>query len=207
LKPDVAIEDSSLESQAPDGSKISNRYSVVWLKSEGRWLIGSARDLPIEIGEAPSPTYPKLQQFEWLIGDWQDSAPKSDSRLNCQWAPNKSCLLMEYTVVREGGDPILVTQRVGWDASEGVIRSWVYDSMGGFGEGIWEREGNHWVVHCAGRLPDGRFGSATNTYEFVDNNNFVWRGKDRRLEDHPLPDTDVKYTRKIQKTDVLGDRK
>jgi hypothetical protein len=80
-----------------------------------------------------------------------------------------------------------------------MMRSWVFDSHGGFGEGNWQRDGNRWVVACAGVLPDGGTGQATNIWEFVDPKTFVWRAVDREVDGQPVGDMDVKFVRKSEK--------
>jgi uncharacterized protein (TIGR02246 family) len=199
LRPEVAMEDGSLEFTAADGSKESNRYAVVWVKSGDHWLISSARDLPAETSDLPSLAYLQLKGLEWLVGEWQDASDKIDVHAVCRWDHSKSFLLMEYEVKRPGVEPIRVTQRVGWDGHNGLVRSWVFDSQGGFGEGYWQRQGNRWVVTKAGILPDGGTGSATNIYEFVDPNTFIWRAHDREVEGQPLADTEIKFIRKNAK--------
>jgi uncharacterized protein (TIGR02246 family) len=199
LRPEVAMVDGSLEFAAPGGSKESNRYAVVWVKSGDRWLISSARDLPAETSEVPSLAYPQLKSLEWLVGEWQDASDKIDVHAVCRWDHNKSFLLVEYEVKRPGVEPIEVRMRIGWDGHNGLVRSWVFDSQGGFGEGYWERQGNRWVVAKAGILPDGGTGSATNVYEFVDQNTFIWRARDREVEGQPLADTEIKFVRKAAK--------
>ena len=66
---------------------------------------------------APSAAYPKLQHFEWLVGEWQGGA-KGEAKLSCHWAPNKSFLLMDYTVDRAEGGPLtledLAREAVDW---------------------------------------------------------------------------------------------
>jgi uncharacterized protein (TIGR02246 family) len=200
LRPEVAMEDGSLEFAAPNGSKETNRYAVVWVKSGDQWLISSVRDLPAEISDLPSLTYPQLKALEWLVGEWQDASGKTDVATICRWDRNKSFLLMEYEVKRTGAEPLHVSQRVGWDGHNSLVRSWVFDSSGGFSEGYWERQGNRWVVSKAGILPDGGTGSATNIYEFVDQNSFIWRAIDREVEGQPLANTEIKFVRKAEKS-------
>src|SRR5215471_2492457 len=199
LRPEVAMEDGSLEFTASDGSKESNRYAVVWVKSGDHWLLSSVRDLPAEVSDLPSLTYPQLKALEWMVGEWQDPSGKIDVTTACRWDRNKSFLIVEYEVKRAGAEPLHVSQRVGWDGHNGLIRSWVFDSDGGFSEGYWERQGNKWVVAKAGVLPDGGTGSATNIYEFVDQNTFIWRAIDREVEGQPLSNTEIKFVRKTEK--------
>jgi uncharacterized protein (TIGR02246 family) len=199
LRPDVALEDGSLEFCGPDGCKEYNRYAVVWTKADGKWLISSARDLPAEAVEAPSLAYPRLQALEWLVGEWVDDTAKIDVKLSCRWAPNKAFLLLDYEVKREGQDAMQVQQRIGWDGHNQAVRSWVFDSHGGFGEGQWQKDGRKWVVDCAGVLPDGGTGTATNVWEFVDPNTFVWRAVGREVDGQPVGDMEVKFVRKAPK--------
>jgi uncharacterized protein (TIGR02246 family) len=199
LRPEVAMEDGSLEFTAADGSKESNRYAVVWVKSGDSWLISSARDLPIEAADLPSLAYPQLKGLEWLVGEWQDASDKVDVKLVCKWDLNKSFLLVQYEVKTPGEDTLQVTQRVGWDEYNNLIRSWTFDSLGGFGESYWQRDGNRWVAATSGILPDGGIGGATLVVEFVDQNTFLWRSLDRDVDGQPVADSEVKFVRKAAK--------
>jgi uncharacterized protein (TIGR02246 family) len=199
LRPEVAMEDGSLEFTAADGSKESNRYAVVWVKSGDRWLISSARDLPIEVSDLPSLAYPQLKGLEWLVGEWQDASDKVDVKLVCKWDLNKSFLLVQYEVKSPGEDALQVTQRIGWDEYNNLIRSWTFDSLGGFGESYWQRDGNQWTAATSGILPDGGVGGATIVVEFVDQNTFLWRSLDRDVDGQPVADSEVKFVRKAAK--------
>ena len=44
-----------------------------------------------------------------------------------------------------------------------------------------------------------RGGSATNIIEFVDQDTFIWRSKDREVDGQPMADTEVKFARKVAK--------
>jgi uncharacterized protein (TIGR02246 family) len=199
LRPEVAITDGTLEYASADGLKEATRYVVVWTRSGDRWLISSARDLPAEASDLPSLAYAQLVQLEWLVGEWQAQSDKKDVGLVCRWDQNKSFLLMEYDVKRTGEEPLRVRQRVGWDGRNGMIRSWVFDSLGGFGEGYWERDGNRWIVGASGILPDGAVGGATLVYEFLDADSFIWRSLDRDVDGQPVADTEIKFVRKAPK--------
>jgi len=196
LRPEVALVDGFIEFVGPDGSKESNRYAIVWTKSGDKWLISSARDFSAEADSLPSLASAQLVQLEWLVGQWEGQHDKAGVALVCRWDRNKSFLLMEYEVKRTGEEPLWVTQRVGWDGYNGLIRSWVFDSRGGFGEGYWERDGNHWMVGESGILPDGGAGGATLVYEFLDANHFAWRSQDREIDGQPVANSEIKFVRK-----------
>jgi uncharacterized protein (TIGR02246 family) len=199
LRPDVAIVDGSMETTATDGTRESNRYAVVWAKSGDKWLISSARDLPAEVEDVPSLSYPQLKALEWLVGDWADDGGKGAVQIKCKWGPNKSFLLMDYEVKSEGAEPLLVTQRIGWDPVNNTVRSWVFDSTGGFGEGYWQRDGHKWVVGASAILADGGTGGSTNVYEFKDDKTFFYRSVDRDVDGQPVADVEAKFVRKAAK--------
>jgi uncharacterized protein (TIGR02246 family) len=200
LKPDVALVDGELEFKSADGTRDSNRFAVVWVKSGDKWRISSVRDLPAEVEDVPSLTYPQLKSLEWLVGDWVDEGGKGAVQIKCTWAPNKSFLLMDYQVKNEGAEPLLVKQRVGFDPVNNRVRSWVFDSTGGFGEGYWQRDGNKWVVGASAILADGGTGGATNVYEFKNENSFHYRSVDRDIDGQPLADVETKFVRKTAKS-------
>jgi uncharacterized protein (TIGR02246 family) len=199
LRRDVALGDGSVEMTSADGTFSSNRYAVVWTKADGQWLISSVRDLPAETNSLPCLAYGQLKGLEWLVGEWSDQSDKIDVHISCRWFESKSFLLMEYKVSLPGEEPMLVRQRIGWDPHNGMVRSWVFDSRGGFGEGYWEREGNRWIISQTGILPDGSLGSATNSIEFLDQDTFIWRSKDREVDGQPMADTEIKFGRKAAK--------
>jgi uncharacterized protein (TIGR02246 family) len=199
LRPEICLEDGTVDKTTATGTRESSRFAIVWTKSAGKWQISSVRDLPTEVNDLPSLASAQLKDLEWLVGEWVDEGAKAEVTLNVKWAANKSFLLMDYVVKREGAEPLEVSVRVGWDGHNGRVRSWVFDSHGGFGEGYWSKDGKRWVVGTSGVLPDGGTGGATNIYEFKDENSFIWRATDRDVDGQPLADAEVKFVRKTAK--------
>jgi uncharacterized protein (TIGR02246 family) len=196
LRPEICLEDGAVERTPPTGVKEVNRFAIVWTKTGDKWLISSVRDLPTEAGDLPSAAAASLAELGWLVGEWASEGEKADVAVKVSWGTNRAFLLMDYAIKREDGDLLEVTARVGWDARQGRIRSWVFDSTGGFAEAYWRKDGKRWVVGTSGVLPDGGTGGATNLYEFVDENTFVWRSTERDVDGQPLPDAEVKFVRK-----------
>ena len=199
LRPEVCLEDGTVERTDVTGVKDANRFAIVWTKTGDKWLISSVRDLPADVADLPSAAAAQLNELGWLVGEWLDDSPKADVAVNVRWATNKTFLLMDYVVKRDGTEPLEVNARIGWDARIGRIRSWVFDSTGGFAEAFWRRDGKKWFVGTTGILPDGGTGGATNIYEFVDDNTFVWKSTERDVDGQPLADTEVKFVRKNAK--------
>ena len=94
-----------------------------------------------------------------MIGDWVDESPEALVMTSYRWTDNQCYILSEFKV-QIGGRPMMTgSQRIGWDPLAKKIRSWVFDSEGGFGEGIWTREGNRWIVKRTGVTRDGKIAS------------------------------------------------
>jgi uncharacterized protein (TIGR02246 family) len=195
LKPDVAVEDGVMELTGADGTTTAGRYMTVWVKTDGRWQISSARDLPTETDAAES-NAERLKGLEWLIGDWSHQDKALAVNVNCRWAMNKNFLQIEYTVKAGEGDQMHVVQWVGWDPIAGQMRSWVFDSAGGFGDAYWTRDGNSWIAEATGIVPDGRIGTANNVIKYVSDEKFVWQSFNREVDGQPLPDTEITFARK-----------
>jgi uncharacterized protein (TIGR02246 family) len=199
LRPEICLEDGVVERTTPTGVKETNRFAIVWTKTDGKWLISSVRDLPTEATDLPSIAAGALKELEWMVGEWTAGGDKADATVKVSWAANRAFLLMDYTIKQDQGDPLEVTVRVGWDPILARIRSWVFDSTGGFAQAYWTRDGKRWVVGTSGVLPDGGTGGATNIYEFVDENTFTWRSTDRDVDGTPLADAEMKFVRKNAK--------
>jgi uncharacterized protein (TIGR02246 family) len=195
LRPDVAMVDGKADIIGTDGSTSSGRFSAIWAKTDGKWLLKCVHDLAdsspaLESGAA------QLTQLDWLIGDWAYESPNYSVQVNARWTLNKSFLLVEYVVKGKENEDLSVTQFFGWDPVEGVISSWFFDSQGGFGAGDWVREGNTWTAEWSGVLSDGRTGSSVNSMKFIDDKSFLFRSADRQIDGVPMSDIEVKFVRK-----------
>jgi uncharacterized protein (TIGR02246 family) len=195
VKPDVAIEEGEVTVTGKDGGNDLGRYEAVWLKLDGKWYMSRVRDLPDAVADEGPPATGKLKALEWMLGEWVDKDGKGDVTMTCKWAPGQAFLLQEFTVKQEGKE-MIIRHRIGYDPAEGRIRSWVFDSSGGFADCVWAREGNTWVTDSNGTFPDGRRSSSTNRWKYIDDNSFTWSSRDREVEEQPLPDVEVKFIRK-----------
>jgi hypothetical protein len=76
---------------------------------------------------------------------------------------------------------------IGWDPSVNAIRSWMFDSDGGFGTGVWSQEETRWTIRTLNVLPDGRRGASTNIYEVLDGDSFQFKSIGRVVGGELLP--------------------
>ena len=193
LTPDVAVEEGTT-TLFPDGETLAARshYTVLHLKREGRWQMQSVRTVEEESLSA----YGDLRNLEWLVGEWIDEGRSDIVESKFRWDENKSFLLEEFQVVREGVVILKGTQRIGWDPQAKTIRSWVFDSAGGFGEAVWTAVEDAWVVKFKAVLADGSSASATRTLARAAKDRVIWSAVDRISGGELLPDLMVTMVRK-----------
>ena len=184
LSPTVAVEDGmSTVVQAADEPAERSRYTAVHVKQDGTWRMASARDLAGETTEEE-----QLKQIEWMIGDWVDESSDALIATSTHWADNHHFLLSKFTI-QVGGRPLMNgSQRIGWDPLAKVIRSWVFDSEGGFAEGVYSHDGNQWIVKMTGVTRDGKLASSTNTTTVVHSDRLTWQSRDRMVGGEAQPD-------------------
>lgn len=193
LTPDVAVEEG-FTTDFPDGETQAarSRYTVLHLKRDGKWVMQSVR---IEEEESLS-AYRDLKSLEWLIGDWIDEGRAENVESTFRWDDNKSFLIEEFKVVREGSVVLKGTQRIGWDPQAKQIRSWIFDSAGGFAEASWASIDDAWVVKVKGVQADGTSSSATRILYPATGDRHIWTSQDRIAGNEALPDFTVTLVRK-----------
>jgi uncharacterized protein (TIGR02246 family) len=198
IKPDVALVDGEQTFMPPQGESDVSRFTSVWVKTDGKWRIRSARDLTAEpAGETVAGRH--LRDLDWMIGDWISESNDGSVLLNVSWGLNKAFLVWNYDVKRKQGTGSKVAQWVGWDPLTEQTKSWVFDDQGGYGTAYWTRSGNTWTLEAGGVLPDGTTGSAANVVKYVDDKTFLWQSLRREADGQPLPDVEAKFTRQAAK--------
>ena len=198
VKPDVALQDAIVTMKAQDMPADSSPFAVVWTKIDGKWLLASVRDLPDETPAADT-NYSVLKQLEWLVGEWTGEEKDTSVAMSVRWDKNQNFLIIEQAIKMKGDNSLSLTQIIGWDPNDQQIRSWVFDSNGGFGEAYWTRQGNQWDLQVAGVLSDGRTTSSINTWKYIDDRTVEWQSTQREIDSQPTPDAKLKYVKKDAK--------
>jgi uncharacterized protein (TIGR02246 family) len=188
----VAIEEGTRHTTTGDGAnKTQVRYVAVRAKTPSGWQIASLRDFADDVPTA----HDHLQPVSFLVGDWVNEAPDGIVKISYRWSEDKNFLLGDYLVTKGGQVVMKSTQRVGWDPLVGKVRSWLFDSDGGFGEGHWTQVDDTWVMKSTAVMPDGLTGSATVTLTPVDKDRFTLKGTERIVGDTRDADFEVTVTR------------
>lgn len=193
MGPDLALEvGSTKETSAPGETPDHDRYTVLHVKRRGKWQMAMARDAE---GQLPT-SHERLVPLAWLIGDWVDDGGNVVVSSTCRWSKDKNFLLQEFRLQVKGRAALHVSQRIGWDPLHKRIKSWVFDSEGGFGESVWSRNGEAWIIRATGVRPDGTTASATNTLMPAGIDGYVWRSTDRVVGDEVTSPIEVRVVRK-----------
>lgn len=186
VTPEVAVEDGTTAVIHPDGlPPTKSRYTIVHAKRDGRWLLESVR----QAAYAPPSNYEHLKGLEWLIGEWADDVQKGEAaRISFEWTDNQNFVVCHFTTTIQNVSLGGGTSWIGWDPNAKTVRSWVFESTGGFGQGTWTKDGNKWTIKSSAVLPDGKKASSTNVVTRVDADTIAWAVIDRALDGKPLPE-------------------
>ena len=194
MGPNVAIEDGlTFLTSGADSPELASAYTAIHVQRDGRWSIGSARDTAIE---EPLTPREQLEPLAWMVGDWIDESPDSVVETSCRWSEDGNYLLQDFSIRVAGVRAMNGTQRIGWDPLRRQIRSWVFDSEGGFVEGFWTPTETGWVATSNGVTPDGEPASGTRILTQIDDESYMIDFTSRVVGNELQPDISVVVVRK-----------
>jgi uncharacterized protein (TIGR02246 family) len=194
MGPNVAIEDGlTYVKPDADSAELASAYTAIHVQRDGRWSIGSARDSAVD---EPLTPHEQLEPLAWLVGDWIDESPDSVVETSCRWSDDENYLLQDFSIHVAGVRAMSGTQRIGWDPLRQQIRSWVFDSEGGFVEGFWTPTETGWVVASSGVTPDGETASGTRVLTQIDDESYTIDFTSRIIGNEPQPDISIVVVRK-----------
>jgi len=190
VSPNVALERGTAKISGGDEPAEETEYSAVHVKRDGKWLLD--RMTEDEVPAPPPSHHAQLKELEWMVGTWVDSDPDSGTEITteCQWAKNRNFMTRAFKVVVADRIAMSGMQIIGYDAADKKIRSWVFDSDGGYGEGVWQQKGSRWFITQKGVLPDGARSSEVNILTKLDDNAFTWQSTQREVDGALQPNID-----------------
>jgi uncharacterized protein (TIGR02246 family) len=143
----------------PNADPVASSFSAILTKSGDKWQIKSLEELT-----APEPETPHdaLKELDFLLGRWVDEGEGSRVETHIRHAPSGAFLIRSFAVQTQEGIDQEGTQVIGWDPRAKQIRSWTFNSDGSFGDGIWTKSGDEWLIKSSQTLADG--GAASGTY-------------------------------------------
>jgi len=185
LTPEVTVSRGLATVTLPDGSAETTRFTTVKVRKGDHWEISQLTET-----QAPQPSASsQLDVLGWMVGSWEDKSGDQTVRTKVTWAGDKNFLVRTFQL-KGGESDTDGWEIIGWDPIRQQIRSWIFDSNGGFGESTWVTNGGDWLIRASNVLPDGSRSTAENVLTKVDDNKFTWESQNRTLNGDPQPSLD-----------------
>jgi uncharacterized protein (TIGR02246 family) len=189
VSPNVAIEKGSAVVSYSKHDPEKTTYSAVHVKRDGQWMLDRVTEE--EVPPPPPSHYEQLKELEWLVGSWVDSDDSATIQSEVEWTKNRNFLRRSFAVVIRDEVDMTGMQLVAWDAANKQIRSWVFDSEGGFAEATWKKNGDQWLIQNNATLADGGKATSLNILTYIDDNSFTWESVNREVDGELLPNVDA----------------
>ena len=109
------------------------------MRRDGQWLLDRVTEEDVPRVQS---NYEQLKQLEWMIGTWVDQDEDDRIETTCQWTKNRNFITRLFAITVRDRITMAGMQIIGWDPARKQIRSWVFDSDGGFGEDIFGEDFN-----------------------------------------------------------------
>lgn len=190
VAPGAAIEEGTtlLTSDKLAGGPIETNYTATHVKTDGQWQTVSVRE---SSPKGRKEHKAQLQQLSWLVGDWVDEGEDTLVVSSCKPIQGGTFLLREFKLHVGGAEIISGEQRIGWDPPSGKLKSWVFDSDGGYSEGFFQHDDNRWILKSIGVSTDGQPASCTTIFTVTGKNTMTWQTVDHEVAGVRIPDSDV----------------
>lgn len=206
LTKDVAVEEGTVRVLLANDEAEESSYLAIHVRQGKQWKLNTVRETEVA-AEPEGEAQQQLRQLAWLVGQWQEGTGDHAPFSRFSWAKNRSFLTCQFKVPL-GDETLEGTQVIGWDPESKVIRSWMFDSHGGFGEGVWSHRDGTWSVKFVQLLPDGRRSSATNIYTPLDSSTFEWKSISRKVDGASVADIGpIRATRRDTEATAAGNNR
>ena len=149
---DVAVVDGISQLSFSTGDATASRFSAIVMKKDGRWMLESVREAATELPET-SRGY-AIRRVGEFAGRWEAVTGRQDVSTHAFWTAGGGFLVRSHTMQAETGDRE-ITEIIGWDPVRQGIRSWSFTSDGGFAEGSWTLDDDHFDVLLDGTTAKG----------------------------------------------------
>lgn len=192
---DEAIENGVMKVTVDDQPAQRVAYQARYVKENGKWLVKAINEIELQEFSTHSE---QLKDLAWLVGKWEDSDDNVDILFDNKWDEYKNFITQYFKMEIYGQNDLEGKQIIAWDPVKKAVRSWIFDSDGGFGEGTWEKVDKSWYATMRFTLGDGRIASSTNIYTPVDDTSYTFASEDREVDGEVLPDMDPVTVEKVE---------
>jgi uncharacterized protein (TIGR02246 family) len=184
---DTAVSEVTLRLKNDQGELLGSSWrNTLLVREGGHWKMALVQEWDRDNSMDDS-----LKDLDWLIGTWRMDSKDRDVTTTYEWDDSKAFIRGKFSVKQDGKVTESGTQMFGKDNADGGIRSWVFQSDGGFGDGLWTRDGKKWTVDFQGVTPDGKKLAASVVYVRVDADTFTWQSVQQTVDGLPIADAQV----------------
>ena len=190
---DLVIEEGLLrQSRGPKDLPATIAYVAVHAREGSGWKIALASEGAV--GQD------RLEDLEWLLGEWTTKVKDEPVKLSFVRDPKKSAITGTFTRTPPGKDALSGSIRVAVDPETGQIRSWSFEDDGGHSQSLWVCDGKSWILDTRGVLADGTGTAERIVLQRVGPDAITWRAIDRVVGDAQLTDSPpMRLTRTARK--------
>ncbi len=187
ISPGVAVEHGTATLTGPELDPEESQYTAIYIRRDGQWLLDRVTEEDVT---EPSSHFEQLKELDWLVGRWTDEDGQATVVTECNWTRNNNFLVRSFSVRIRDRIDMAGMQIIGWDPAAKQIRSWVFDSDGGFGQGTWKKKEDRWYVQQTGVLADGRKSSSVSILTKLDDQTCTLQSVNRTVDGELLPNID-----------------
>ncbi len=195
ITPEVARVQGETTLSSPDVEPQVAGFSGIFVKQDGKWLIRLIEELSAVV---PSSSADALSELEWLLGVWEDEADGARVVSRVQWSPNQAFMIRSTFVESDGLFVRQGTQVIGWDPRSLQIRSWTFNSDGTFGDELWSKNGEAWLIKASQTLAEGQAASGTFVMTPIDESTISVRLIGHEIEGEPQLATQPILMRRVE---------
>ncbi len=125
-----------------------------------------------------------------MLGSWKLEEKDDKLEIMATRTLDGHFITRTVRINRGEGDVFTIVEVIGFDPSQGTVRSWFFDSEGGFGGAVYRREGNKWMALTTATLPEGGEASSQHIFTVVDGDHVEIEAVNRVLDGEVLPNKD-----------------
>ena len=156
----------------------------VWDLVDGHWRPGKITD---HKPEALAKHQEALKGLDWMVGRWASRGEGQSVECSCRWVPSKAFLMRRFKASRPGQWEHEGISIIAWDPQEKRIRSWMFDTEGGYSESLWSQDGQKWIANARHVLPGGRIASSIMVCKKDGSDALTWQRVSQEVNGQMLP--------------------
>lgn len=176
---DTAIEEGNMKTSIAGKAPMSQRYSLLHVREDGKWLLAAIREWP---GEKAG-----IEDLQWLIGTWSAKQADAEIHTTYEWLGNRA-FIRGNIMMRQKNLTVSAMQVIGINPDTGELGIWIFEADGGVAQGTCTRDGDTWVFQTEGLLANGGLMGAMNLLVRINDQTMTWQPVNLTIDDKTIGD-------------------